>query len=104
MAEITDPALLTQLNAGASPSTASSGLVTDPDLLAKLNAKEPTKESETIKNLPDVGAPLIPSGPTSEGNATANDIANSAATGAMKGLIIGAGTPGDASNLSGERQ
>ena len=29
-------------------------------------------------NLPDVGAPLIPSGPASEGNATANDIANSA--------------------------
>ena len=50
-------------------------------------------------NLPDVGAPLIPSGPTSQGNATANDIANSAATGAMKGLIAGAGTPGDASNL-----
>jgi hypothetical protein len=100
MAEITDPALLTQLNADAAPSNAApSGLVTDPDLLAKLNAKEPDKESEATKNLPDVGAPLIPSGPTLPGNPTVNDIANSASTGAMKGLIAGAGTPGDAANL-----
>jgi hypothetical protein len=95
MAEITDPDLLKQLGAPAAPS----GLVTDPDLLRQLNAKETPEQAEAIKKLPDVGAPLIPSGPTLPGNPTVNDIANSASTGAMKGVIAGLGTPGDASNL-----
>jgi hypothetical protein len=76
MAEITDPALLTQLNAGAAPSNAApSGLVTDPELLKQLNAGEPEKPSITA------------------------DIAKSIGSGIASGPVIAAGTPGDLSNM-----
>jgi hypothetical protein len=102
LSNLSDDELTALYNKSAAPSVIAPAMpdvskMSDDELKAAYAASKPS--AAATANLPDVGAPLIPSGPTLPGNATVNDIANSASTGAMKGLIAGAGTPGDASNL-----
>jgi hypothetical protein len=74
MAEITDPDVLKQF--GSAPAAAPSGLVTDPEILKQFGVT------------PDAEKPSV-----------TEDVLHSGGTGLAKGLIAGAGAPGDLSNL-----